>query len=175
MLDRFLWRNADMDAATAQRLVAYDEWAMQRAWACIQTLNEQDFIADTGYSFGSVRNQLVHLVSVEKRWYARMMDAEVPDRLRMDDFETQAEIGALLQAWTVQRQAIVAGWTDDAMRRSVAFALAHRQIETTLPLHLVFLHTLNHNTDHRAQIFATLHRLNAPTAEHDLILFLGEA
>jgi uncharacterized damage-inducible protein DinB len=36
-------------------------------------------------------------------------------------------------------------------------------------------HVVNHGTDHRGQILATLHGLGAPTVEQDMMFFLWES
>jgi len=35
-------------------------------------------------------------------------------------------------------------------------------------------HVANHGTDHRAQTFAMLHQMGAPTLEQDIILFFRD-
>lgn len=49
--------------------------------AYIPQLSDEQFAHSESYSHGSVRNQLVHLISVDDTWFGGLRDVEIPDSL----------------------------------------------------------------------------------------------
>jgi uncharacterized damage-inducible protein DinB len=47
----------------------------------VTSLSDAQFTQDVSYSAGSVRNQLVHLMSVGDTWYSGLRGVEIPDSL----------------------------------------------------------------------------------------------
>ena len=142
------------------------------SWEIVDTLTVEQFLRESPYSLGSLRNQLAHCINVDNRWLARLQEQSPPGSLEFEDFPDQA---ALRAKWDTVRPAVT-----DYVR-----GLNPRELEETVELHFpkrggafrnsrwqILLHMVNHGTDHRAQILALLHELGAPTFEQDLILHL---
>ena len=68
----------------------------------------------------------------------------------------------------------VANRDDAQLLREVTYSISRRPEPTTNTVWEILVHMVNHGTDHRAQVLALLHRLGAPTFEHDLILYLWD-
>ena len=47
----------------------------------IMPLSQAQFTQDAGYSHGSVRNQIVHLMSVDEAWFSGLRGVEIPESL----------------------------------------------------------------------------------------------
>ena len=92
-------------------------------------------------------------------------------RLEAAAFPTRA---SLWTAWETTQQAhgsYLAGATDGDMARVLEFDMPHRGGWKRHPAWQILAHVVNHGTDHRAQILATLHMLGAPTTEQDLMFY----
>ncbi|MBL8146344.1 MAG: hypothetical protein JNL34_08160, partial [Anaerolineae bacterium] len=67
--------------AMIRTLFDYNLWAHERVWPGILTLDDEQFARPFDYSLGSVRAQMVHVLSVDNRWLARVAGRPTPDRL----------------------------------------------------------------------------------------------
>lgn len=163
-----------MKSDMIRTLLRYNVWAHARVWNCAVKLDADAFVRDVGYSFGSVRSQFVHVMSVDARWLARVRDLEVPAHLVADAFPTHA---AVRETWNVVEQSMLdyaEHVTDKQLERTIEFNLAHRGGIRHNTVWQILTHVVNHGTDHRAQILAMLHQLGAPTVEQDLMFYLWE-
>ena len=52
----------------------------------ITPLSNEQFTQDVGYSHGSVRNQILHLISVDDAWFSGLRGVEIPDALDPANF-----------------------------------------------------------------------------------------
>lgn len=155
-------------------LYRYNAWANARLWECIMALTDEQFVQDVGYSWGTVCGQVVHLMTVDERWFARIKGIPLPDRLQPQDFPTRAAARA---KWDEIENAVqeYAQSVDDAqLARLIDYDMPHRGGMKRNAVWQIMAHVVNHATDHRAQIMAMLHLLGAPTAEPDLMFYLWE-
>src|SRR5262245_55426222 len=60
-------------------LFAYNYAVHDKVWDCAMQLSEEQFTQDLGYSFGSIRNQFVHVMGADSRWLARLQGTPVPE------------------------------------------------------------------------------------------------
>lgn len=124
------------------------------------------------YSIGSIRNHVVHLMSVDQRWIARVTEADLPDRLEYADYPTRAAARA---KWEVIRTHILDAIDimDAAhLNRQIVYDMSHRGGIKQNAVWEILVHMVNHGTDHRAQMMAMLFTLGAPTTEQDLMFYL---
>ncbi len=155
--------------------IAYNQWANHRLWDCINALPDEDaFLRDMGYSLGSVRNQLVHMMSVDARWLARLQDRVPPTHLKAEDFATRQQVWTTWQQVEADYSAYSASLTETHLAQIITFDLPHRGGQKENPRWQILQHVINHATDHRAQTLATLHSLGAPTVEQDMMFFYWE-
>ena len=61
-----------MDAGAIRRLLHYHYGMFERVWECADELTAAQFVAESDYSIGSLRNHFVHCMNVDDRWLARM-------------------------------------------------------------------------------------------------------
>ncbi len=161
-----------MNANAIRVLFRYNQWAYDRLWESARTLDNDQFTRDTGYSVGSVRDHLIHLASVDARWWARVRGNPVPKHL--DPFE-YGTLDAAATAWDVVYRDIehaLDNLTDDHVTTDISYTA--RGGDHTDPAWKILLHMLNHGTDHRAQVLYALHKLGAPTFEQDFIYYLRD-
>lgn len=164
-----------MNADDIRSLFEYNCAMHRRLWNCIAHLSDAQYVEETGYSLGSVRNHMVHLMGVDERWLARVQDAPLPPRVNYADFPTQA---ATLAYWNGVETGVldyVRTVDDAALQREIHFDMPHRGGTKTNHVWEILAHVVNHGTDHRAQVLTLLHGFGAPTLEQDFILYLWDS
>src|SRR6266849_2766546 len=60
----------------------------------IAALSDEQFAQNVSYSHGSVRNQIVHLMSVDDSWFSGLRGVEIPDSLEPASFVDRNSIRA---------------------------------------------------------------------------------
>lgn len=153
-----------------QQLYAYHYALYDRIWKSIMQLSDEQFLQDTGYSLGSLRNHMVHMMNVDERWFARIRQRPVPEVLDSAPFTTRALVHEYWDRVQHDVLAFVAG-VDEALLQE------QRHYETrggqrSNYVWQIMAHVVNHGTDHRAQILQILHGFGAPTFEQDLMIYL---
>jgi uncharacterized damage-inducible protein DinB len=149
-----------------QSMMAYNEAMRRRLWQSTMQLTDGQFVAETDYSHGSIRNQMVHLATVDGRW------------LRGLKGQPEARFFNLDPAGYPTRQAAYDVWAEvsEAMMAyvgSLSEVAVHRVPAGMYgPAWQILLHVVNHGTDHRAQVLQVLASYGAPTFEQDLIMYL---
>jgi uncharacterized damage-inducible protein DinB len=66
----------------------------------IASLSDEQFTQDVGYSHGSVRNQIVHVMSVDDAWFSGLRGVENPDSL---DPATFVDRNSIRRHWDKRR------------------------------------------------------------------------
>ena len=118
----------------------------------ITSLSQEQFTQEVSYSRGSVRNQIVHLISADETWFCELRGVEIPESINPANFN--------------DREILRAYWdrVEQMMRAYLAALRDERLFEKPVPegedkdliLWQVLLHMANHGTDHRAQILRLL-------------------
>lgn len=151
-----------MNADDFRHLYDYHFTANRRLWDyVIAPMDEQLFAHPISYSVGSIRNQCVHVASVDDRWFSGLAGNPLPDHANPLDYPDKASVRAYADG-VEQRQ------------RAVLTTLNETQLASdfqNLKVWQVLFHVLNHGTDHRAQIHAVLHTLGVTTKPHDYVFF----
>ena len=137
----------------------------------VTQLTPEQFTQHVGYSRGSVRDQLVHLMNCDDSWFRELRGVELIEPFHPTDVD--------------DRQSIRAHW--DNIERSMRDYLAELQNEMLfekpikepeedkdLIVWQVLLHVANHGTDHRAQILRLLNDLGLKTESQDYIFYVYE-
>jgi uncharacterized damage-inducible protein DinB len=134
----------------------------------ITSLSDEQFTQHVPYSHGSVRNQIVHLMSVDDTWFSTLRGVEIPEPLNPEDF--------------IHRETIRKHWdgVEQSMRQYLESLTDDRLLDKPFPegedenliLWQVLLHIVNHGTDHRAQLLRILHDLGVKTVSQDYIFYV---
>ena len=149
-----------MQANHIRELYDYHISTNRRLWeTSIMTLTDEQFLQPLDYSVGSIRNQCVHLMSIDQRWFSGLRGVVVPDFLNPDLYPTRAEVRAYWDTVEADMQSYLSNLTDDHLSGMM----------NDLPVWAVLQHVALHGMDHRAQMLAMLHGLGAPTFAQDFI------
>ncbi|ABX04188.1 MAG TPA: DUF664 domain-containing protein [Herpetosiphon sp.] len=135
----------------------------------VAQLSAAQFVQAVDYSLGSVRNQLVHLMSVDETWFSGLRGGEFPEPLDPNNFPDLATLRAY--------------WANvEAMMRDYLANLQDADLQTkpldgedeNLIVWQVLLQVVNHGTDHRAQILRLCHDFGLKTSSQDYIFYVYE-
>lgn len=157
-----------MDADAFRSLYEYHFAENRRLWARAASLTDEQYTRPSGYSRGSVRDQLHHIAAADDVWFSQ---------LRGRAPTTPSDSAAF-----ADRAALRAHWDDlERRQRDYLDGLRDEQLATRpfpdhpedrlLTLWQVLLHVVNHGTDHRAQALRLLNDLGVETTSQDYVFY----
>jgi len=160
-----------MNADLFRHFFGYHFAENRKIWdAYVVPLSDQQFTQQMGYSVGSVRDQLVHLVSVDQVWFCGMRGDALPEWLDPADFDDREKLRAHWDRVEQQMRADLAALQDGDL-----FDQPFSEDEDKeLFRWQVLLQVVNHGTDHRAQILRLLNDLGVKTSSQDYIFYAYE-
>ena len=158
-----------MNADAFRHFYEYHFAENRKIWdSYITPLSHEQFTQDVDYSHGSVRNQILHLMSADDAWFSELRGVEIPEPLDPANFD--------------DRQMIRAHWDniEQNMRGYLAELRGDMLFDKPFPagedqdliVWQVLLHVVNHGTDHRAQLLRLLSDLGVKTAFQDYIFYV---
>lgn len=134
-------------------------------------LSDEEYMQPMDFSHGSVHNQVVHMMDVDGRWFRGLIAQPVYERFNPADYPNREAVRARWDEIEGTMLDYLQDLTDARLNEVVSYDSVRFGLVDLIPWQ-VLLHVINHGTDHRAQLMATLHRLGAPTFDQDLWFFL---
>jgi uncharacterized damage-inducible protein DinB len=158
-----------MNADAFRHFYGYHLSENRKTWdTCIASLSQAQFTQDVDYSHGSIRNQIVHLVSVDDTWFSALRGVEIPEPLDPAQFGDRQDIRAHWDRVERDMRDYLGELRDDML-----FERPFKDGEDKdLILWQVLLHVVNHGTDHRAKILRILNDLGVKTTSQDYIWYV---
>ena len=157
-----------MNAQAFRHFYEYHFTENRKIWdSCVLTLSHEQFTQTVNYSHGSVRDQIVHLISVDNTWFSGLRGVSIPEPLNPTEFQYRESIRAYWDNVEQTMRDYLAALPDDM--------LSDKPLEgedKDLMLWQVLLHVVNHGTDHRAQLLRLLHDLGVKTTAQDYIFYV---
>lgn len=144
--------------------IEYHIETTRRVWDTIEQITEEQFLGNTIYSHGSIRNLMVHLTSVERRWLAGLKNQEDVPHLKQEDYDSIAKSREIFEIVSKDLGDYVLNLTEEELNQSTE--------QLSEPHWQILLHLINHGTDHRSTVLQKLTELGAPTFEQDFIMWL---
>jgi uncharacterized damage-inducible protein DinB len=138
----------------------------RKVWESIDTITDEQYLQEDAYSRGSIRNLMVHLTSVDRRWLAGLKDLPDVGQLAAEDYPDKTSGRALFENVARDLAAYVAGVSQAELEQNAAGIPSPRM--------LVLYQMINHGTDHRATVLQALNELSAPSFGQDFILWLWD-
>jgi uncharacterized damage-inducible protein DinB len=135
----------------------------------VAPLSYEQFTQVVDYSHGSVRNQIVHIMSTDDTWFSGLRGVEFPEPFNPADFDDRKTIRAHWDKVEQTMRDYLANLRDEM--------LSDKPLEgedKDLMLWQVLLHVANHGTDHRAQLLRLLNDLGVKTEYQDYIFYVYE-
>jgi len=151
----------------------YGYWAFEKVWECVLQLSDEQFVQEIGYSRGSIRHQVVHMMSATHRWLIRLKQEPLPEHLAFEDYETRAKAKSKWDELRAYAMAYINSLSEADLDTVVHWELPARELSADSPRWEILLHAANHATDHRAQILAMLNQhFGIDTPEQDMLFYL---
>jgi uncharacterized damage-inducible protein DinB len=155
-----------MSVEMIQLFIEYHIDMTRRVWDAINEITDEQYLADDAYSRGSIRNLMVHLASTDRRWLAGLKNLEDVGHLKFEDYTTRAQARVVFED-------VLKDLTEYASTLTEAdLNTANDRINQ--PRWQIYLHIINHGTDHRSTVLQRLHEFGAPTFDQDFIMWLWE-
>lgn len=149
------------------RLTAYRVWSRERVLGAVEGLSAQDYVRPLVSSFPSVRDTLVHVLSADVIWTARLGGASPAGHLRPEDFP---DVAALRERWAqVDRELPAAVAGSDPSRIVVYRTTAGAEYRQ--PVWQIVQHLVNHQTYHLGQVATLVRQLGGNPPAVDLVLY----
>lgn len=156
-----------------RRLFDYLFWAHERMMMAVSQLSPEEFTRDMGSSFPSIRDTLVHMMSVEwlslSRWHGVFPDS----LLEPEAFPT---LEAVEERWASIRRELrgyLGRVHDEHLKNLCIYRDLHGE-EVRLPLSATLLQLVNHHNYHRGQVTTMLRQLGHVPIETGLYRFYLE-
>ena len=139
-------------------------------WECyITQLSHEQFIEDVDYSHGSIRDQIVHLMNVDRTWFTGLRGGKIPEPLNPASFSDREAIRHLWDKIEQEMCEYLDSLSDDMLLEQPL-----EGEDKKLYTWQVLLHVVNHGTDHRAQMLRVLNDFGIKTTSQDYIFFVYE-
>ncbi len=138
--------------------------------------SDEDYVKDNDFSIGSISEQLIHTLSVERWWLAYLATGEAKF-LSADEKEQVQDRAQLRQMWddtNASNMEYIQSLTDEELQRNVSVPWWDNP-DHTITVSQALTQVTNHSTDHRAQTMAVLHMLGYDGTEQDFLAYLGFA
>ena len=150
----------------------YNAWANARLYHAAATLSPEQFGADRGAFFKSVKGTLNHLLATDRIWQKRFTgEGEAPDRLDVILFDGFEELRAARLAEDDRIVRYVEGLDDDRINGVIRYRRVSSPEEFEQALAPALAHWFNHQTHHRGQAHALLTGLTGIAPELDLLFY----
>lgn len=158
-----------MNADAFRHLYGYHFAENRKIWEGAAQLSEEQFTQPVDYSHGSVRDQVLHLISAEDVWFSELRGIEPAEPLSPADASDRNIIRAYWDNIEQKMHAYLAELRDDRLFEK---PIKEPDEDRGLIVWQVLLHAVNHATDHRAQILRVLNDLGIETTYQDYIFYV---
>lgn len=150
----------------------YNAWANARLYEAAAGLSTEQFAADRGAFFKSVKGTLNHLLVTDRIWQKRLTgEGEAPDRLDTVLFERFDDLRLARTAEDARIVRYVEGLDEDRLVGVIRYRRVSSPEEFEQPLAPALAHWFNHQTHHRGQTHALLTALTGTAPELDLLFY----
>jgi uncharacterized damage-inducible protein DinB len=160
-----------MNLLDLRTMLDYHYWARDRLLEALEPLTPEQFNHDTGSSFKSIRETVVHTYAAEWAWYSRWQGTSPTALMTSDPFPDIAAIRAAWSAHEAKMRAFLDSLGDEGIARVFDYKLLSGQ-EGSSPLWQMLQHVVNHASYHRGQVTTMLRQLGAtPPKSMDMIAY----
>lgn len=161
-----------MNADAFRYLYDYHYAENRKIWdRHIVPLTYEQFTQKVGYSYSSVRDQIVHLIDAEEMWFGELQNAAPAEPQSPTTVDDRELIRAHWDAVEQNVRAYLANLRDEMLFEK---PITNNEEDKDLILWQVLLHVVNHGTDHRAQLLRFLSDLGCNTEYQDFIFYVYE-
>ena len=150
----------------------YNAWANSRLYDATARLSTEQYRADRGAFFKSVRGTLNHLLVTGRIWMQRFTgEGDAPNRLDAILFESFDDLRAARVAEDRRIVDFVDRLDDGRIAGTIKYCRVSSPEEFEQQLAPALAHWFNHQTHHRGHVHALLTGLVGEAPELDLLIF----
>jgi uncharacterized damage-inducible protein DinB len=160
-----------MNADAFRHFYNYHFAENRKIWNYVIPLSHEQFTQPANYSHGSVRGQIVHLISAEDIWFSELRGFEPAEPFPPANFDDREMLRTYWDSVEQKMRDYLGELRDDML---FAKPIKEPDEDRDLIVWQVLLHVINHATDHRAQILQLLNSLGAETTYQDYIFYVYE-
>ncbi len=158
-----------MNANAFRHFYDYHFAENRKIWDSVTQLSEEQFTQHVDYSYGSVRDQIVHLMSCEEIWFSELRGLEPPEPFPAADVDDRNMIRTHWDGVEQSMRNYLEELRDDMLFNK---PIEEPEEDKVLFVWQVLLHVANHGTDHRAQLLRFLKDLGVETTSQDYIFYV---
>lgn len=159
-----------MNADAFRHFYEYHFAENQKIWDTgISGLTLEQFTRKSGYSRGSVREQIVHLMSADDIWFSELRGVEPAEELPITGLDDREIIRARWDGIEQDMRNYLADLRDIMLFDT---PIQEPEEDRNLVVWQVLLHVVTHGTDHRAQLLRLLNDLGVKTGSQDYIFYV---
>jgi uncharacterized damage-inducible protein DinB len=151
-------------------LYDYGYWANRKLFDVISQLPPEQFIEAVAGINGSIRNTLVHVLSVEAGWLDRCGGPKRGPRLNPADFPTVESLVRASNRVEGHVREFLGTLTDDDLTRDAEY-VNDRAEKRSMPLGELLQHAANHGVHHRGQVALLLRLLGHTPGDFDILFY----
>lgn len=161
-----------MNADAFRHFYDYHFKENRKIWDWFVTkLTPEQFAQTAGYSHGSIRDQLVHLMNVDEGWFSELQGVQPSAEFPSADGDDRQAIRAHWDGVEQMMRGYLSGLQDDMLFTK---PIREPEEDKDLTVWQVLLHVANHGTDHRAQILRSLSDMGLETPPQDYMFYVYE-
>jgi uncharacterized damage-inducible protein DinB len=159
-----------MNANAFRHFYDYHFTENRKIWdSYVIPLTHEQFVQGVNYSHGSVRDQIVHLMSVDEVWFSELRGVEPSVPFSPVNFDDREIIRAHWDRVEKNMRDYLAELRDNMLFDK---PIKEPEEDKELIVWQVLLHVVNHGTDHRAQLLRLLNDLGIKTTSQDYIFYV---
>jgi len=159
-----------MNANAFRHFYDYHFTENRKIWdAYSATLSYEQFTHNANYSHGSVRDQVVHLMSVDDLWFSELRGLEPSEPIPAANFDDRKIIRVHWDSVEQSMHDYLGSLRDEMLFDK---PIKEPEEDKDLIVWQVLLHVVNHGTDHRAQILRMLNDMGVKTESQDYIFYI---
>jgi uncharacterized damage-inducible protein DinB len=161
-----------MNAEAFRQYYEYHFAENRKMWdSCVMQLTFEQFTRASGYSHGSVRDQLLHLMSVDDVWFSELCGRQPFEPFSPAEYDDRELLRAYWDGIEQKMRDYLAVLRDNQLFEK---PIEEPEEDQDLIVWQVLLHVVNHGTDHRAQLLRLLNDLGVKTTAQDFIFHVYE-
>ena len=161
-----------MNADAFRHFYNYHFAENRKIWdSYVTQLSLEKFTQPVDYSYGSARDQIIHLISADEVWFSELRGVEASEPFPPATGDDRKTIRAHWDRVEQSMRDYLAELQDDMLFDK---PIEEPEEDKDLILWQVLLHVVNHGTDHRAQLLRLLNDLGVKTAYQDYIFYVYE-
>jgi uncharacterized damage-inducible protein DinB len=162
-----------VNAPFFRTLVDYHYWARDKLLAAVEQLPESAYLAPRPMDYGSIHGTLAHTLGAEIVWSNRWGGVSLPRIPGASDFKGLSELTARWREQESQIRSYLADLGDDELMSRVLEYRSTEGVPFRRDLWETLIHLINHGTNHRSEVAATITQLGHSPGDLDMIVYFN--